>query len=79
MFALNCNVYQNGIGLNECYVVSESANYSSANQSKEIKKGSSIIVEEAYILNDTTTDIEVEVSELISLSNKKITKKFSIK
>ena len=79
MWTFEYNVYQNGIGLNECYVVAETANFSSDNQSKEIKKGASISVEVAYELNDTTTDIEVEVSELISFSDKKIAKTFSIK
>ena len=72
-------VYQNGVGLNEAYVLKDSAKYSADNQTKEIKKGSSIDVEVAYELNDTTTDIEVEVKELISFSDKTITKTFSIK
>ena len=79
MVAVDCTVYQDGVGLNECYIAADSANYSSDNQSKEIKKGATIEVEEAYVLNDSTTDIEVEVEELISFSDKKITKKFSIK
>lgn len=78
MFAFDCTVYQNGVGLNESYLLDESANYSPDNQSKEIKKGASIEVEEAYELNDTTTDIEVEVEELFSFDDKKIVKSFSI-
>ena len=76
--ALEDHVYQNGVGLNECYVADDSANYSSDNQTKEIKKGASIEVEVAYKLNDTTSDIEVEVSEWISFSSKKVTKTFKI-
>lgn len=71
-------VYQNGVGLNSAYVLDESANYSADNQTKEIKKGASIEVEVAYKLNDTTTDIEVEVKELISFNDKTITKSFRI-
>ena len=63
----------------ECYFVDDSANYSSANQTKEIKQGVSLDVEIAYELNDTTTDIEVEISELFSFSDRKIQKTFSIK
>lgn len=77
--ALNDSVYQNGIGLNEAYLVEDSANYSSDNQMKEIKKGATLDVEVAYFLNDTTTPIEVEVSETISFSNDKVTKTFTIK
>ena len=71
-------VYQNGVGLNEAYVLDDDANYSADNQTKEIKKGASLEVEVAYELNDTTTDIEVEVKELISFNDTTITKTFSI-
>lgn len=77
--AFDDNVFQNGVGLNESYVVDESANYSSDNQTKEIKKGASIEVEVAYELNDTATDVEVEVEELISFNDDVVTKTFSIK
>ena len=78
MFAFDENVYQNGIGLNECYIADDSANYSSDNQTKEIKTGATLEVEVAYELNDTTTDIEVEVKELISFNDSVVTKTFSI-
>ena len=72
------SVFQNGIGLNECYLVHDSANYSSDNQMKEIKKGATLDVEVAYTLNDTTTPIDVEVCEYFSLSDKKIKKTFNL-
>jgi hypothetical protein len=78
MFAFDETVYQDGIGLNQSYFMDDSANYDSGNQTKDIKTGASIEVEVAYELNDTTTDIEVEVEELISFSDKKITKTFKI-
>lgn len=78
MVAIETNVYQDGIGLNTCYLAADNANYSTDNQTKEIKTGATIEVEVAYELNDTTTEIEIEVTELFSFSNKKITKKFSI-
>ena len=72
-------VYQNGVGLNQAYILKDSANYNADNQTKEIKKGASIDVEVAYELNDTTTDIEVEVKELFSFSDETVKKTFSIK
>ena len=72
------HVYQNGVGLNEAYFLENSANYNADNQTKEIRKGASIEVEVAYVLNDTSTNIEVEVEELFSFSDKKVTKTFSI-
>lgn len=77
-FAFDDAVYQNGVGLNEAYILKDSANFSMDNQTKEIKKGASIEVEVAYELNDTTTDIEVEVKELWSFNDKTLTKTFSI-
>lgn len=71
-------VYQDGVGLNNAYILADNAKYSADNQTKEIKKGASIEVEVAYELNDTKTDIEVEVSELFSFNDKKITRTFSI-
>ncbi|MBO5105570.1 MAG: DUF5067 domain-containing protein [Clostridia bacterium] len=78
-FAISDKVFQNGVGLNKCYTAADSAKYSSDNQSKDIKKGATIDVEVAYNLNDSTTPIEVECSELISFSDEKVTKNFNIK
>lgn len=78
MVAFDEEVYQNGVGLNGAYVLDDSANYNADNQTKDIKKGASLEVEVAYELNDTTTDIEVEVKELFSFNDKTITKTFSI-
>ncbi len=76
--AFSDNVYQDGVGLNASYFVDDSYDYSSDNQTKNIKTGTSLEVEVAYELNDTTTDIEVEVEELISFNDSKVTKTFSI-
>ncbi len=78
MFTFEDNVFQNGIGLNSAFLMADSANFSSDNQTKEIKKGATLEVEVAYELNDETTDIEVEVSELISWDDAVIKKTFSI-
>ena len=72
------NVYQNGVGLNKAYVLADGANYNEDNSTKEIKKGASITVEVAYVLNDTTTDLEVEVTESFGFDNKVVSKTFKI-
>lgn len=77
--AVDAEVYQNGIGLNESYFVEESAKYDSGNQMKAIKKGATLEVEIAYELDDNTTDIEVEVKQLFSFDDTVIKKTFSIK
>lgn len=78
MVAIDEVAYQDGIGLNESYILADSANYSNDNQMKEIKPGATLDVEVAYELNDETTDVEIEVSEYFSFNDKKITKTFKI-
>ena len=72
-------VFQNGVSLERAYVFDDSANYDEANASKEIKKGVSLELEIAYILNDTETDVDVEVSELVSFDDTVVSRTFSIK
>ncbi len=78
MVAVDDEVYQNGVGLNQAVILDDSANYSTDNQMKDVKKGASLDVEVAYELNDTTTDIEVEVKALISFDESVVKKTFSI-
>lgn len=79
MVAFQENAYQNGVGLEKAYTLDDTDPYDEANQSKEIKKGASLDVEVAYILNDTETDVEVEVEEWLGLSDDKVSRTFSIK
>ncbi len=76
--ALSTYAYQNGVELEHSFFLDDDANFDSDNMSKNIKSGANLDVEVAYELSDTTTDIEVEVMEWISFSNKKITKTFKI-
>ena len=71
-------VYQDGVGLNKAYVLADSANYDEGNQTKKIKSNTSLDVEVAYELNDTATDITIEVKELFSFDDDTVTKTFSI-
>ena len=76
--AISTSVFQNGVGLNECYFADDRANYSTDNQYKEVKSGVTLDVEVAYELNDTTTPIEVEIEEWFSYKDEKVTKTFNI-
>ena len=78
LYSVSADVFQSDIGLNECYFVADSANYSADNQSKQIRSGATLDVEVAYELNDTVSDIEIEVTEWISWTDKKVTKTFKI-
>lgn len=77
-WAFEDKVYQNSVGLNKAYALPEDTDYNGDNAYKEVKKGGSLDVEVAYELNDTTTDIEVEVKRLFSFSDKTLKKTFKI-
>lgn len=79
MWTFDDQVYQNGVGLEKAYVLADSANYDDSNMYKEIKEGVTLDLEVAYVLNDTETDIEVEVAELISFDDTLVSRTFSIK
>lgn len=78
MVATNAEAFQGGIGLNQTLFVKDGDPYSSDDQMKDIKSGASLDVEVAYDLNDETTPVDVEVTELISFDDAKVTKTFTI-
>lgn len=63
MFATNVDVFQNGVELDTAIVSG-----TESNSLNDIKPGASIQTEQAFSLNDMS-DIEVEVSELLSFSD----------
>jgi len=71
-------VYQSGIELEKAILLEDDADYDAGKQSAEIQKGTRIEVEVAYVLNDITTDIEVEVMRLISTDETVLKKTFAI-
>lgn len=71
------HAYQNGVEAEPTYFPSDDDYQKNNNQSKEIKSGVTIDVMVAYKLNDTTTPVEVEVGQLISFDDTKITKTFN--
>lgn len=77
-FSVEDGAFQNGIGLSESMFLKDNDPYNSENQLKDIKKGATLDVEVAYKLNDSTTDVVVEVTELISFDDAKITKTFKL-
>ena len=77
-YTFDDSAFQNGVGLNDAYFLDDSADYNSDNQTKEIKKGASIQVEVAYVLNDMASEVEVEVKELFSFDKTAVKKTFSI-
>ena len=76
MSSLMDYVYQNGVQLER--TVSRNSEINSDNEIKNIKDGSSIDVQKLYLLNDNEADLEVEVTELISFSDRKVVKSFKM-
>ena len=57
-------VYQNGVGLTECYEeLPKECDYDTEDQFKNIKGGVEYCAEIAYLLNDPDADVEVEVDD----------------
>lgn len=65
--ALDSNAYQDGIGLETDW-----SNDETDLLDVEIKPGVTKEVKKAYVLRDTTTDVEIEIAELFSFSDDKI-------
>lgn len=76
--AVSAKAFQNGVQL-ETGIVTGDKKFDAANSMKEIKPGASIQAQYAYVLADTS-DVTVEVTELISLNTTPIaTKTISVK
>lgn len=71
--ALDSMAYQSGIGLETAFL-DEETDWLDV----EIKPGVTKEVKKAYLLRDSSTEIEIEISELLSLSDDKIVTKVTI-
>lgn len=78
-YSVSPKLFQNGVEIPELWSrIGIEDYYDFDNQHKEIKPGTTLEVQEAYELADTTTDVEVEISEWISLSKKTISYTISL-
>lgn len=78
-YSVSPKLFQNGVEIPELWSrIGIEDYYDFDNQHKEIKPGTTLEVQEAYELADTTTEVEVEISEWISLSKKTISYTISL-
>lgn len=70
MVAIKDAAFQDGIGLNDAITMGNE--YDSELQMKEIMPGKTLNVQAAYVLDDTTTPVEIQISELISFDDELI-------
>lgn len=73
--AVSAQAFQDGVQLELAFMDEYSPEYE--NSSKEIKTGATITCELYYELT-SESDVEIEVSELISLGDEKLTKTFAV-
>lgn len=76
LWALDLTSFQGGVALEPAYSV-EGCN-SDPYYTTEVKDGATISLQFAFLLRDLSTPVEVEASELISYSDKKIVAQFDI-
>ena len=67
MIATHDQAFQDGVELSSAILIGEPG-YDSEASMKEIKPGATIQVQKAYVL-DSTSDVEIEVTELISFND----------
>lgn len=77
MWSTSETLFQDGIQLDSA-IVYDDPKYDSESSMREIKPGVTIPVESAFILRNTSSPVDVEVSELISLDDAKVTKTFNL-
>lgn len=75
--SLHPQIYQDGVQL-ENAIIMDDKTYNAEDSMKNIKSGVSIEVEEPYLLTSETSSVDVEVTELINFSGKKVVKTFDL-
>ena len=67
MTSVSCSAFQNGVGLESAIIMSD--DYDSDSFMTEVRPGTTIDVQAAFILQDTTNVVEVEVGEWLTLDD----------
>lgn len=78
--AISDKAFQNGVELDTAFISTSNKDYNSSNSTKEIKPDATITVQQAFKLDDTSSNVEIEVSQWLSWNDDEvITKTFSLK
>lgn len=62
--AVSCNAFQNGVGLETAIIMSD--DYDSGSSMTEVRPGTTIDIQSAFVLQDTMSVVEVEVGEWLT-------------
>ena len=66
--SVSCSAFQSGVGLETAIIMDDSA-YDSDSFMTEVRPGTTIDVQAAFVLNDKTSIVEVEIGEWITLED----------
>lgn len=66
--SVSCSAFQSGVGLETAIIMDNSA-YDSDSFMTEVRPGTTIDVQAAFVLNDETSIVEVEIGEWITLED----------
>ena len=68
MTAVSCDAFQNGVGLETAFIMDDTV-YDSGSSMTEVRPGTTIDVQAAFALSDTTSAVEVEVGEWLTFDD----------
>ena len=68
-WTISDKAFQSGVELGEVYSDYSIKGYSDEASDREIQPGKSLVVQRAYELNDTTTQVEIQLDEYMSFDN----------
>lgn len=67
MTTVTCSVFQDGVGADPAIIMDES--YDGDSTMTEVRPGTTINVQEAFVLSNTTSPVEVEISEWLTFED----------
>ena len=68
MVSVSCSAFQNGVGLESAIIMDDSV-YDSDSFMTDVRPGTTIDVQSAFLLGDTTSVVEVEVGEWVTFES----------
>lgn len=68
MTSVSCSAFQDGVGLETAIIMDDSV-FDSDSSMTEVRPGTTIDVQSAFVLSNTTSVVEVEVGEWLTIEN----------
>lgn len=68
MISIMTSAFQDGVGL-ETAIISDDESFDSNSYMTDVRPGTTIDVQEAFVLSNTTSEVEIEIEEFLSLDS----------